>query len=108
MSDEPSAQPKEPKALEGLNRSQREAVLAEGGPVLVEAAVGSGKTRVLTRRLAWLLETGRTEPGRLLVLTFTNRAAREMRLRVRTARPGTGRGGAFLRYLPLGVPAAAQ
>jgi len=72
----------ESKALEGLNDLQREAVLAGEGPVLVEAAVGSGKTRVLTRRLAWLLETGRAEPDRLLVLTFTNRAAREMKQRV--------------------------
>lgn len=82
MSDQDKAQQGEAKALEGLNPSQREAVLAQGGPVLVEAVVGSGKTRVLTRRLAWLLETGRAEPGRLLVLTFTNRAAREMRQRV--------------------------
>ncbi len=82
MSDQGNVNQKEAKALEGLNPLQREAVLAGGGPVLVEAAVGSGKTRVLTRRLAWLLETGRAQPDRLLVLTFTNRAAREMKERV--------------------------
>lgn len=82
MNDIGTGERQEARALEGLNRLQREAVLAGEGPVLVEAVVGSGKTRVLTRRLAWLLETGRAEPDRLLVLTFTNRAAREMKQRV--------------------------
>ncbi len=78
--------------LNGLNDEQLAAATLEGGHALILAGAGSGKTRVLTARIAWLLQTGRATPGGILAVTFTNKAAKEMLTRLSAMLPINVRG----------------
>lgn len=78
--------------LKNLNPEQLAAVTAEPAPALILAGAGSGKTRVLTTRIAWLLQTGQVSPGGIMAVTFTNKAAKEMLTRLSTMLPFNVRG----------------
>jgi len=82
--------PDEQTLLDGLNDAQRRAVTFGDGPLLILAGAGTGKTRTITRRLAWLVATRRAEADGVLAITFTNKAAREMRERVEALLPTRG------------------
>src|SRR5437879_10996013 len=75
------------RILEGLTEGQAAAVTHDAGPLLIVAGAGTGKTTVITRRIAYLIATGRARPSEILALTFTDKAAAEMEERVDTLVP---------------------
>src|SRR6188472_1210150 len=89
------ADPEAPTAdrlLANLNPEQLAAVTLPAQPALILAGAGSGKTRVLTTRIAWLIQTGQVSPGGILAVTFTNKAAKEMMTRLSAMMPVNVRG----------------
>src|SRR6202521_4226396 len=92
MASDGSPMPEVEALLERLNPPQQEAVTHGDGPLLIFAGAGSGKTRVLTARIAYLIATHRVWPDRVLAVTFTNKAAKEMRARVENLVAGRAQG----------------
>src|SRR4051794_8050215 len=91
--DAPAAAPDSSAGLlRNLNPEQLAAVTLPARPALILAGAGSGKTRVLTTRIAWLIQTGQVSPGGVMAVTFTNKAAKEMLTRLSTMLPNPVRG----------------
>src|SRR5512134_1933200 len=84
--------PDDERLLRNLNPEQLAAVTLPAVPALILAGAGSGKTRVLTTRIAWLLQTGQVSPGGVMAVTFTNKAAKEMLTRLQAMLPINVRG----------------
>lgn len=98
-----------PSVLNQLNSVQREAVFYLDGPLLVLAGAGSGKTRVITQKIAWLIETCGYAPRHIAAITFTNKAAAEMQSRMKQALPGTSlRGLTVCTFHALGLQILRQ
>src|SRR5580692_10141095 len=91
-SDADPEAPTTDRLLRGLNAEQLAAVTLPARPALILAGAGSGKTRVLTTRIAWLLQTGQVSPGGVMAVTFTNKAAKEMLTRLGAMLPVNVRG----------------
>src|ERR1700751_410238 len=91
-SDADPEAPTTDRLLRGLNAEQLAAVTLPDQSALILAGAGSGKTRVLTTRIAWLIRTGNLTPGRVLAVTFTNKAAKEMLTRISAMLPVSTRG----------------
>src|ERR1700752_3720972 len=91
-SDADPEAPSPDRLRRGLNDEQLAAVTLPARPALILAGAGSGKTRVLTTRIAWLLQTGQVSPGGIMAVTFTNKAAKEMQARLGAILPVNLRG----------------
>src|SRR5450756_3179634 len=91
-SDADPESPSPDRLLRGLNAEQMAAVTLPARPALILAGAGSGKTRVLTTRIAWLIQTGQVSPAGVLAVTFTNKAAKEMMTRLSAMMPINTRG----------------
>lgn len=89
--------------LRGLNGAQKEAVCFLGAPQLVLAGAGSGKTRVLTSKIAWLIGEQNVRPWKILAVTFTNKAAREMNERVQKLLPNALGGAQICTFHSFGL-----